>query len=125
MYYLLFIILLFLFLFYLHIYYLQKETFIWVDSELKDVYQIDYERTWAEQKQDIITKLLPPLYKLVNKKYDVSNSDLMNMLKVRWRSRHRTSNIKKQGEDRIKQDKRRAKKNSRMQDVSNHSISMK
>src|SRR5277367_1724982 len=103
MYYLLFIILLFLFLFYLHIYYLQKEAFIWVD----------YERTWAEQKQDIITKLLPPLYKLVNKKYDVSNSDLMNMLKVRWCSRHRTSNIKKQGKDRIKQDKRRAKKNSR------------
>ena len=82
MYYLLFIILLFLFLFYLHIYYLQKEAFIWVDSELKDVYEIE-------------------------------------------RSRHHISNIKKQGEDRIKQDKRRAKKNSRMQDVSNHSISMK
>ena len=42
------------------------------------------------------------------------------MLHGRWRSRHRTSNIKKQGEDRIKQDKRRAKKNSRIQDVSKH-----
>ena len=85
---------------------------------MKDIYEIDYKHTWSEQKQDIITKLLPPLYKLVNKKYNVSNSDLVKMLHGRWRSRHRTSNIKKQGEDRIKQDKRRAKKNSRMQDIS-------
>ncbi|GBC12272.2 IS630 family transposase [Rhizophagus irregularis DAOM 181602=DAOM 197198] len=34
-------------------------------SELKNIYEIDSERTWLEQKENIITKLLPPLYKLV------------------------------------------------------------
>ncbi|GET54386.1 hypothetical protein GLOIN_2v1847224 [Rhizophagus irregularis DAOM 181602=DAOM 197198] len=43
----------------------------------------------AEQKDNIVTKLLPPLYKLVNKKYKVSNSDLLKMLYGRWRSHHR------------------------------------
>ncbi|GBC11014.2 hypothetical protein GLOIN_2v1489320 [Rhizophagus irregularis DAOM 181602=DAOM 197198] len=69
--------------------FLKKEVFIWSDSELKDVYSINYELTWAEQKDNIVTKLLPPLYKLVNKKYKVSNSDLLKMLYGRWRSRHR------------------------------------
>ena len=96
---------------------LQKEVFIWHDSELKDVYSINYELTWAEQKDNIVTKLLPPLYKLVNKKYKVSNGDLLKMLYGRWRSRHRVSNIRKQGEAQIKRNKRRAMKNSRMQDV--------
>ncbi|GET67284.1 hypothetical protein GLOIN_2v1488788 [Rhizophagus irregularis DAOM 181602=DAOM 197198] len=45
----------------------------------------------AEQKDNIVTKLLPPLYKLVNKKYKVSNSDLLKMLYGRWRSRHRVN----------------------------------
>ena len=84
------------------------------------MYEIDNERTWAEQKECIITKLLPPLYKLVNKKYSVSNSDLLKMLYGRWRSRHRMHNIKMQGEEKTKQDKRRAKKNTRMQDVNKH-----
>jgi hypothetical protein len=97
---------------------LQKEVFIWVDSELKDIYEINDGRTWSEQKMDIITKLLPPLYKLVNKKYDVSNGVLLKMLYGRWRSRHRVNNIKIQGDDKIKQNNRRVKKNSRMQDVS-------
>ncbi|GBC50882.2 hypothetical protein GLOIN_2v1488788 [Rhizophagus irregularis DAOM 181602=DAOM 197198] len=69
--------------------FLKKEVFIWSDSELKDVYSINYELTWAEQKDNIVTKLLPPLYKLVNKKYKVSNSDLLKMLYGHWRSRHR------------------------------------
>lgn len=99
--------------------------FIWVDSELKDVYEINEKQTWNEQKPNIITKLLPPLYKLVNKKYSVTNAKLLKMLYGRWRSRHRVSNIKNQGEERVKQDKRRAKKNSRMQDVSRYSINMK
>lgn len=103
---------------------LQKEVFIWVDSELKDVYKIDNNRTWAEQKEDIIVKLLPPLYKLVNKKFNVSNSDLLEMLHKRWRSRHRVNNIKIQGDEKIKQEKRRVKKNTRMQDVSKHSINI-
>ena len=59
------------------IYSLQKEVFIWVDSELKDTYEIDSERTWLEQKEDIITKLIPPLYKLVNRKYNVTNGKLL------------------------------------------------
>ncbi|GET67395.1 hypothetical protein GLOIN_2v1488788 [Rhizophagus irregularis DAOM 181602=DAOM 197198] len=96
--------------------FLKKEVFIWSDSELKDVYSINYELTWAEQKDNIVTKLLPPLYKLVNKKYKVSNSDLLKMLYGHWRSRHRVSNIRKQGEAQIKRNKRRAMKNSRMQD---------
>ncbi|GET61559.1 hypothetical protein GLOIN_2v1488788 [Rhizophagus irregularis DAOM 181602=DAOM 197198] len=96
--------------------FLKKEVFIWNDSELKDVYSINYELTWAEQKDNIVTKLLPPLYKLVNKKYKVSNSDLLKMLYGRWRFRHRVSNIRKQGEAQIKRNKRRAMKNSRMQD---------
>jgi hypothetical protein len=51
-----------------------------VDSELKQVYKIDDMFTWADQRDDIVTKLLLPLYKLVNKKYDVLNNDLLKML---------------------------------------------
>ena len=91
--------------------------FLWIDSELKDIYKIDEEQTWAEQKENIITKLLPPLYKLVNKKYSVTNAKLLKMLYGRWRSRHRVNNIKNQGKEKVKQNKRRARKNSRMQQV--------
>jgi hypothetical protein len=91
--------------------------FLWIDSELKDIYKIDEEQTWAEQKEKIITKLLPPLYKLVNKKYSVTNAKLLKMLYGRWRSRRRVNNIKNQGEEKVKQNKRRARKNSRMQQV--------
>ncbi|CAB5351787.1 unnamed protein product [Rhizophagus irregularis] len=80
---------------------------------IKDIYEIDSDRTWLEQKENIITKLLPPLYKLVNKKYNVSNSDILKMLHGRWRSRHHVSNIKKQEDDKVKMDRRRLKKNSR------------
>ena len=93
--------------------------FIWVDSELKDVYEINNEYTWAEQKESIITTLLPPLYKLVNKRYTVSNSDLLRMLYGRWHSRYRVHNIRLQGEENAKQNNRRIKKNTRMQDVIN------
>jgi hypothetical protein len=94
--------------------------FIWVDSELKDIYKIDEKQTWVEQKENIVTKLLPPLYKLVNKKYSVTNGKLLKMLYRRWRSRHRVSNIKSQEEKRVKQNKRRSQKNTRMQDVSEY-----
>ncbi|CAB4489488.1 unnamed protein product [Rhizophagus irregularis] len=96
---------------------IKKEVFIWVDSEFKDIYEIDSDRTWLETKENIITKLLPPLYKLVNKKYNVSNSDILKMLHGRWRSRHRVSNIKKQKDDKVKMDRRRLKKNSRTMDI--------
>ncbi|GES77406.1 hypothetical protein GLOIN_2v1485488 [Rhizophagus clarus] len=95
---------------------IKAKVYIWVDSELRDTYKIDEERTWVEQKKNIVTKLLPPLYKLMNKKYNITNGKLLKILYGRWRSRYRVNNIKNQGEERIKQDKRRAKKNSRMQD---------
>jgi hypothetical protein len=88
-----------------------------VDSELKEVYKIDDMLTWADQRDDIVTKLLPPLYKLVNKKYAVSNNDLLKMLYGRWRSRHRVNNIKNQGEEQVKRNNRRIGKNTKMQDV--------
>jgi hypothetical protein len=66
--------------------------------------------------------LLPPLYNLVNKKYDVSNSDLLDMLYRRWRSRHRVKNIETQGQEQVKKNKRRVAKNTRTQDVSKNYI---
>ena len=93
-----------------------------MDSELKDIYRIDEKLTWAEQKEEIVTKLLPPLYKIVNKKYNITNDKLLKMLYGRWRSRHRVNNLKNQGEERVKLNKRRAKKNLRMQAVSKYSI---
>jgi hypothetical protein len=117
-----------LFTFHLHLsIILQKEVFIWVDSELSEVYKIDNKLTWSDQKNDIITKLLPPLYKLVNKKYKnkVTNANLLDMLYGRWRSRHRVNNIEIQGDDQIKQNKRRVAKNTRMQTVSKRSINTK
>ena len=98
-----------------------------MDSELSKVYKIDNKFTWSDQKNDIITKLLPPLYKLVNKKYKnkVTNANLLDMLYGHWRSRHRVNNIEIQGDDQIKQNKRRVAKNTRIQMVSNCSINMK
>ena len=87
------------------------------DSEFKDIYVIDDKLTWVEQKNDIVTKLLPPLYKLVNKRHNISNSKILQMLYKRWRSRHRVKNIENQGEEKVKLNKRRALKNTRMQDV--------
>jgi len=78
---------------------------------------IDDKLTWAEQKEDIITKLISPLYKLVNKKYDVTNGKLLSMLYGRWRSRHRLKNIENQGEKQLKNNKRRVAKNTRRQAV--------
>lgn len=58
----------------------------------------------------------------MNKKYSVTNAKLLKMLYGRWRSRHRVNNIINQGEEKVKQNKRRAQKNSRMQRVSKYSI---
>jgi hypothetical protein len=69
-----------------------------------------------------MTKLLPPLYKLINKKYSVSNTDILKMLYGRWRSRHRVIKVKTRGDEQIKKEKRRMKKNTAMQDVSKNSI---
>ena len=83
---------------------------------------INDELTWLEQKEDIITKLLPPLYKLVNKKYNVSNSDLLAMLYGRWRSHHRVKQIETHGQEQVKINKRRVAKNSRTQDICKYLI---
>lgn len=83
---------------------------------------IDDKLTWADQKEDIITKLIPPLYKLVNKKYDVSNNQLLAMLYGRWRSRHRVKQIETHGQEQVKLNKRRVAKNSRTQDVCKYLI---
>ena len=40
------------------------------------MYKIDEKQTWVEQSEDIKTKLLPPLYKLASKKYNVMNDDI-------------------------------------------------
>ncbi|CAB4417095.1 unnamed protein product [Rhizophagus irregularis] len=93
-----------------------KEVFIWIDSDLKDVFEIDVKITWAEQKDNIVTKLLPALRKLVDKRYKVTNKELLDMLYERWHSRNREYNIRIQGEEKIKSNKRRIAKNSKMQD---------
>ncbi|POG57931.1 hypothetical protein GLOIN_2v1488990 [Rhizophagus irregularis DAOM 181602=DAOM 197198] len=71
---------------------------------------------FAEQKDEIVTKLLPALRKLVDKRYKVTNKELLDMLYGRWHSRHREYNIRIQGEEKIKNNKRRTAKNSKMQD---------
>ncbi|PKC73390.1 hypothetical protein RhiirA1_451180 [Rhizophagus irregularis] len=95
---------------------LKAKVFIWVDSNLKDIFEIDIKITWAEQKDEIVTKLLPALRKLVDKRYKVTNKELLDMLYRRWHSRHREYNIRIQGEEKIKNNKRRTAKNSKMQD---------
>ncbi|CAG8835134.1 34128_t:CDS:2, partial [Gigaspora margarita] len=73
-----------------------KEVFIWCDSALKNIYCIDEKLTWADQKNDIITKLLSALCKKVDKKYNVSQQELLKMLYGRWRACYREFNIRKQ-----------------------------
>ncbi|KAF0504536.1 hypothetical protein F8M41_019513 [Gigaspora margarita] len=90
-----------------------------VDSALKDTYCIDEKLTWADQKNDIITKLLPVLCKKVDKKYNVSQQELLKMLYGRWRARHREFNIRKQGDEQFERNKRRKAKNSMAKDLLN------
>ena len=61
----------------------------------------------------------------MNKKYSVTNAKLLKMLYGRWRSQYRVNNIINQGEEKVKHNKRRVQKNSRMQRVSKYSINMK
>ncbi|CAG8537333.1 5572_t:CDS:2, partial [Gigaspora rosea] len=77
-----------------------------------DIYYIDEKLTWTDQKNDIITKLLPALCKEVNKKYNVSQQELLKMLYGRWRARHREFNIRKQGDEQVERNRRRKAKNS-------------
>ena len=67
---------------------------------------------WKKQKEEIVTKLLLLLYELVNKKYDISNSDLLKMFYRHWCSRHQAYNIEVQGKEQVKQNKKRVAKNT-------------
>ncbi|CAG8496699.1 4633_t:CDS:2, partial [Racocetra fulgida] len=89
-----------------------KEIFIWCDSDLKDIYCIDEKITWVDQKSAIMTQLLPALCKKVDKKYNVSQQELLKMLYGRWRARHHEYNIKKQGDEQYEKNRRRKAKNS-------------
>ncbi|RIB24235.1 hypothetical protein C2G38_2032060 [Gigaspora rosea] len=50
--------------------------------------------------------------KKVNKKYNVSQQELLKMLYGRWRARHREFNIRKQGDEQVERNRRRKAKNS-------------
>src|SRR6266542_5226852 len=53
---------------------------------------------------------------------NVTNNDILKMLYGRWHSCHRVNNIELQGEDKVKNEKRRVKKNTRLQDISKYLI---
>ena len=54
--------------------------FVLVNSDLHSIYQIKRELTWKGQKDDILTKLLSPLRRKINKKYKVTFTNILQML---------------------------------------------
>jgi hypothetical protein len=82
------------------------------ESKYKYKYPIKKELTWIEQKDFVITKILPKISKIINDKYKVSNYEIMEMLRMRWRSRHNTWQIEQRGDK--KREDRRKKKNNEM-----------
>ncbi|CAG8678351.1 8522_t:CDS:2, partial [Dentiscutata erythropus] len=84
------------------------------NSDLYSIYQIQKELTWEVQKNDILTKLLPPLKRKINKKYKVTSADIVQMLQRCHRSQHHEYNIETKGEDFVKRNSRRATKNTAM-----------
>src|SRR5215204_2554480 len=85
---------------------------------MNTVYQINDRLTWAAQKHDVITKLLPLLKRKINKKYKVTGAEIIRMLQRRHRSRHRENNIGNQGPRAVISNCRRKLKNTAMSDVS-------
>jgi hypothetical protein len=69
----------------------------------------------VEQRDFIITKLLPRLSKIMNKKYTVSDTDLLEMIHTRWETRHRIHRTIVKGNRKI--ELRRLRKNTDMQKV--------
>jgi hypothetical protein len=69
----------------------------------------------VDQRDNIITKLLPKLSKALNKKYTVSDTELLEMIHVRWETRHRIYRVKMKGNR--KMELRRYKKNVKMANV--------
>ena len=92
--------------------------FIVANSDLYSIYQIRKELTWKVQKNDILTKLLPPLRRKINKKYKVASADIVQMLQRRHRSQHHEYNNETKGEDFVKKNSRRTTKNTAMSNVS-------
>lgn len=82
------------------------------ESKYKDKYPIKKEVTWIDQRDFITTNILPKISKALNKKYSVSDYEIMKMLRGRWRSRNNTWRIKQRGD--VKRENRRVKKNNEM-----------
>ncbi|RHZ50402.1 hypothetical protein Glove_499g61 [Diversispora epigaea] len=91
----------------------RKELFLVYNSKYKTKYLIKPELTWVEQRDFIITKLLPRLSKIMNKKYIVSDTDLLEMIHTRWETRHRIHRTIVKGNRKI--ELRRLRKNTDMQ----------
>ncbi|RHZ86250.1 hypothetical protein Glove_53g41 [Diversispora epigaea] len=95
---------------------IKREVFLVVDSEMNTVHQINDYLTWAAQKHNVITKLLPSLKRKINKKYKVTGAEITKILQRRHRSRHRVNNIGNQGSRVVINDSRQKLKNTAMSD---------
>jgi hypothetical protein len=85
------------------------------ESKYKVKYPIKKELTWIKQKDFITSNILPKISKELNKKYKVSNHEIMKMLRGRWRSRNNTWRLRKNGN--AKRESRRVRKNTEMAKV--------
>ena len=68
------------------------------------------------QRDNIVVKILPPITKKINKKYNVAMNQIREMLYMNWRTRNREWRLKMNGDE--ERDKRRKRKNANMQTVS-------
>ncbi|RHZ82089.1 hypothetical protein Glove_114g65 [Diversispora epigaea] len=66
---------------------------------MNTVYQINNHLTWAAQKHDVITKLLPLLKRKINKKYKVTGAEIIKMLQRCHRSCHRKKKRRRRAVD--------------------------
>jgi hypothetical protein len=96
---------------------IQKELFLIYD--MKSKYQrIDEAATWESQKKDLLQKVVPGLTKNIRKKFNVDMQDVVRMMKVRHRTRHRQNTISKKGKSAKVRESRRMKKNTWLAEVS-------
>jgi Mg-chelatase subunit ChlI len=84
-------------------------------SKYKKIFEIKAELTWLEQRDDVITKILPKLTKEINKKYKVASVEIKDMLKMNLKMRRREWRLKVLGK--TKQNRRRMNKNAYMKTV--------
>jgi hypothetical protein len=96
---------------------IQKELFLTYDSKSK--YQrLDEAATWESQKKDLLQKVVPGLTKSIRRKFNVDLQDVVGMLKMRHRTRHRQNTISKKGKSAKVRESRRMKKNTWLAEVS-------